>query len=211
MKSMKRVYSALEGQRDVARGAVTVLRDDQLGRAQVGAVFALGLDLVHASVDEHDDVGVLLDGARFAKVGQHRALLAAHLHRAGQLRQRDDGHVHLLRQHLEASRDLADLDGAVAVFARLRRGHELQVVDDDDALLGGAQLAAGLGAQLQDGQRRRVVDEHVQLAQRVRRVGMAPSPDSCTWPARSATGSRGLRRTGYAAPAAPRSSPTRER
>ena len=32
-------------------------------------------------------------------------------------------------------------------------------------------FAAGLGAQLQDGQRRRVVDEHVQLAQRVRRVG----------------------------------------
>ena len=37
---------------------------------QVGAVFALGLDLVHASVDEHDDVGVLLDGAGLAQVGE---------------------------------------------------------------------------------------------------------------------------------------------
>ena len=70
---------AHEGELDVARGAVAVLRHDEVGCAQVRTPVLLGLDLVHRAIDEHDDVGVLLDGARLSQVGKLRALLATHL------------------------------------------------------------------------------------------------------------------------------------
>src|SRR5690606_20675278 len=44
--------------------AVTLLADDDLGQALVRRV----LVVVLVAVDEHDDVGVLLDGAGFAQV-----------------------------------------------------------------------------------------------------------------------------------------------
>ncbi len=47
------------------------------------------LVVVLVAVDEHDDVGVLLDGAGFAQVGHHRALVGPRLHASVQLRQRD--------------------------------------------------------------------------------------------------------------------------
>src|SRR6266498_3317291 len=52
---------ALERQLDVADGAVALLADDDLGDAGLLGL-VLVVDLV--AVDEHDDVGVLLDGAR---------------------------------------------------------------------------------------------------------------------------------------------------
>ena len=42
------------------------------------------VDLV--AVEEHHDVGVLLEGARLTEVGEHRALVGAHLEAAGELR-----------------------------------------------------------------------------------------------------------------------------
>src|SRR4051812_32870763 len=55
---------ALEGHDDVAHGAVAVLADDDVGLTR-----ARGLALVHVlAVDQHDDVGVLLQAAGLAQV-----------------------------------------------------------------------------------------------------------------------------------------------
>ena len=46
--------------------------------------------------NEHDDVGVLLDGAGFTQIGKLRAVVAAALlGRARELRKRDERHIEL--------------------------------------------------------------------------------------------------------------------
>ena len=60
-----------ERQANGADRAVPLLTDDDLGNA-----FVLGIFVVHlVPVHEHDDVGVLLDGAGFPQVRVHRALV----------------------------------------------------------------------------------------------------------------------------------------
>src|SRR6185295_1753758 len=73
-----------------AGGAVALLGDDDLGLVVrlleldlplgiFGVVGArlLGAQVILVAIDEHYDVGVLLDRARFAEVGQLRALVLA--------------------------------------------------------------------------------------------------------------------------------------
>src|SRR5215217_4370181 len=82
-------------------------------------------------VQEHDQIRILLDGARFAKIRQLRTLVVpgALLGRARELRQRDDRNVQLFRERLESTRDLTHLLlPALGVRGTL---HELQVVDDN--------------------------------------------------------------------------------
>src|SRR6185437_1992040 len=62
---------AEEGQLDGVDGAVALLADDDFGDALV--VGFLVVDLV--AIDEQDQVGVLLDRARFAQVAHHRTLV----------------------------------------------------------------------------------------------------------------------------------------
>ena len=50
----------------------------------------LVLQVIFLAVDEQHDVGVLLDRAGFAQVGELRPLVVAVLDLAGELRQRDD-------------------------------------------------------------------------------------------------------------------------
>src|SRR5262249_47140006 len=64
-----------EGQSDDTGRAVALLGDDQLGDA-FGAGRRLTLVAVHVlAVDEGDDIGVLLECARFAEVGQLRTMI----------------------------------------------------------------------------------------------------------------------------------------
>ena len=86
---------------------------------------------------------------------------------AVQLRQRDHRALQLLGQRLQAARDLADLGGAVLVAAA-GAAHQLQVVDDDQPQRAAelARHAPRARAQLGRVQRRRLVDEHLHLAQR---------------------------------------------
>ena len=137
-----------------------MLGDDDLGHAPIGGV--LVVDLV--AVDEHDDVGVLLDGARLAQVRQHGPLVAAGLEVPAELRQRHDRRLELAGQDLEATRDLRYLH--LAVLGVRAAAHELQVVDHDEAEA--AEPAAqppGLGPYLGDGHVRVVVDVHGRVAQ----------------------------------------------
>ena len=82
----------------LAHGAVAVLFDEDL--RHIGA-FVLGTVAGHVlAVNEHDYVGVLLDRARVAKVGEARASTAL-LHCARKLRKRDHRHVELARHAFE--------------------------------------------------------------------------------------------------------------
>src|SRR3954465_15738285 len=100
---------AVEGGGRVAQAAVAVLGDDQVGLARAVGV----LVVVLVAVDEHDEVGVLLDLPGLAQVGEHRALVGARLDAARELRQRDDGHLELTGEDLQPTGDLADRLDAV--------------------------------------------------------------------------------------------------
>src|SRR5690606_11482655 len=119
---------AHEGQARGADGAVTLLADDDFGNALV-----LGFRVIHlVPVDEHDDVGVLLDSTGLAQVGVHRTLVGALFQRAVKLRQGDHRAVEFLGQGLERAGYFRDLVDPV-VAAGARDTHQLQVVDHDHA------------------------------------------------------------------------------
>src|SRR4030066_1899319 len=60
-----------KGQFDLAGRAVSLLADDDLGRTLVLAVFVIDFVAVY----EQDHIRILFDGAGFAQVGHHRALV----------------------------------------------------------------------------------------------------------------------------------------
>src|SRR5258705_499082 len=92
-----------EDELEVADRAVALLRDDDLRDALL--LGFLVVDLV--AVDETDDVRVLFDRTRLAKVRQLRPMIAgALLGTARQLRERDHRDVELLRDPLQAAGDL---------------------------------------------------------------------------------------------------------
>src|SRR5215207_11583992 len=141
-------------------GPVPVLRHDDLGLAPVGRVV-----VVHVvAVDEHDDVGVLLDRPGLAEVGQHGALVGPQLELAGELAEGDDGTLELAGEDLEATADLGHLD--LAVLGRPTTAHQLEVVDDDHAEVADLALEpAGLGPDLHDGDLGVVVDPDRRLGE----------------------------------------------
>src|SRR6185437_15082386 len=89
---------------EVAGRPVAVLGDDHLGDALV-AVVGLVAVVVLLPVEEHHEVGVLLDRARLAQVGEHRPLVVTLLGRAVELGERDDRKVEVLRDLLQAAGD----------------------------------------------------------------------------------------------------------
>ncbi len=99
-------------------------------------------------------------GHALAQVGHHRPLVGPLFQRAVELRQGDDRDVQFLGQPLERPGDFRDFSGPV--FAVAVAGHELEVIDHDQAqlvvVLPGQP--AGPGADLHGGQAGRFVDEH---------------------------------------------------
>src|SRR5690606_5014093 len=98
-----------EAQVDRANGTVPVLGDDELGDALLVGV----LIVVLVAVDEHHDVGVLLDRAGFAEVRKHRAMVRTGFDGARELGQGNDRDVELAGKALESTGDLRDLLHAV--------------------------------------------------------------------------------------------------
>ena len=85
-------------------------------------------------------------------------VVALLFHRTGQLAQRNDGHIHLFGHDLEVSGDGADF--LYTVLGALARGHQLQIVNDDEAHIGAAGVLvhpADLGFHLGDGDARGVI------------------------------------------------------
>ena len=74
---------------DRAGGAAAVL-----GKNEVGNILAFGVGIVIVfAIKEHDNIGVLLDGARFAEIGEHRNLWTARFYGAGELGQGYHGDI----------------------------------------------------------------------------------------------------------------------
>src|SRR5215813_2163887 len=104
------------------------------GRVELGPV---------RPVDEHDNVGVLFDGARFAQVRQLRTALFA-FRGAGELAEDENGDLQFLGQALEAAGDAGDF--FLARVEAAARGDELEIVDDQQRKTLVAFEATGLGA-----------------------------------------------------------------
>ena len=151
-----------------AGGPVAVLAEDQLGDTLLVGL----LVVVLVAVDEEDEVGVLLDRAGLAQVGEDRPLVLALLDGARELREREDRHVEVAREHLQLARDLRHLlDAVLEVRAG---GHQLQVVDDDQPELRLARLQPPrLRAELHHRDRAGVVDVDRRLHQLVAGGGEA--------------------------------------
>src|SRR5215216_7303151 len=111
------------GELDLAGRTVAVLADDDLGDALVVGVGVVVL----VAVEEHDHVGILLEGSRIAKVREQRALVVALLDGATELRYRQHWHVEVAGEDFEAAADLGYLLLAVLGAAALP-DHELQII-----------------------------------------------------------------------------------
>ena len=94
--------------------------------------------------------------ARFAKVREHRLLVGALLRGPVQLAERDDGDFEFLGEQLDGAGELRDL--LLARFHSLARGHQLEVVDDDELEVLALLETTRLGPDLHHGQVGRVVD-----------------------------------------------------
>ena len=147
-------------QLDRAGLAVAIFRDDALGDVFLLRVFVV----IVVAVDEHDRVGVLLDGAGFAQVGEHGPLVRARFVRTGQLAQADDRDVQLFGHDLQRAGNFADDgDAILARFTGGRGGHQLKIVDDNETKV---VETAAFCVHLRNGDGRVVVDADVGLAQR---------------------------------------------
>src|SRR5690349_9281001 len=63
---------------DEPRRSVALLADDDLGAALERVAVLVRRSVVHLlAIDEHHQIGILLDGARLAKVGKLRSLVLA--------------------------------------------------------------------------------------------------------------------------------------
>src|SRR6185369_11799266 len=135
---------AVELQLYGANGAVALLADDHLGPAadelHLGhpvlefdrAFLRLqALQVILLPEHEHDNVGILLDGARLAQIRELWPLVLTVLDGTGELRQSNDGDVQLLGERFQAGGDLRNLLHAVVALVGSAR-HELQVVDDEE-------------------------------------------------------------------------------
>ena len=104
--------------------------------------------------DHH--VGVLLERARFTQVGDRRHLVGTLLRPTVELGERDDGDLDLLGEEFECAGELRDL--LLAGLDLLSRGHQLQVVDDDELEAHLLFEAAALRPNLDERHVRAVVD-----------------------------------------------------
>src|SRR6202011_1661126 len=107
------------------------------------------------AVDEHNDVGVLLEGAGFAEVGELGAALVT-FGGAGELAEDENGNLQLLGEAFEGAGDAGDFFLAIAEAAA--GGDELEIVDDEKRKTFVALEAASLGADFEDGDGAGVVD-----------------------------------------------------
>src|SRR5713226_6420725 len=147
---------AAELELDHAGGSVAVLGDDELGNA--GPLIGF---VVLGPEKKHNDVRVLLDRARLAKVAEDGALLW----RTAQLRDRDHRNTQLASQSLKGAGDGRDFLDAVVVASRAPM-HKLQIVDEDHVDVVAHLRLPGLELKAELVHHRRVVDENLCFTQR---------------------------------------------
>lgn len=94
---------AHESQLDIAYGAASVFGNYELRQsAYVVAILVFGtFCIILGAVYEANDVGILLNGTRFAEVGEHGTLVLAGFGASVKLREGYDGNLELLGEGLE--------------------------------------------------------------------------------------------------------------
>ena len=113
---------------EFADGAVALLGNNDLGAAlEVGVVLLVDL----FAEDKHNNVGVLLDGAGFAEVGELGAMVAAAAFgSAAELGQSDNGHAQFFGDGFESAGDGRNFLSAI-LEALAAAGHQLQIIDNE--------------------------------------------------------------------------------
>src|SRR6516162_2897550 len=168
---------------DGAGWAVALLADDDLGLAVHAGHFHLPLrilvgarprllvaQVIFLAEHKEHDVGVLLDRARLAQVGELRPFVIAVLDLARELRERQDRHVELLGERLEARGDLGHFLHTALHGAPGRALQQLDVIDHEEVETLLSLKAPGAGGKLRDGQSASLVDEERQVLQLDRHV-----------------------------------------
>ncbi len=131
------------------------------------------IDLV--AVDEHDQVRILLDGARFTKIRVDRALVGPLFQASVELGERHYRALQLFRQRLERAGDFTDLQRTVVGEAG--HPHQLQVVHHDHADAAVVpRHPAGTRAHFGRGKAGGVVDIHLALLEQQSHGGRETSP-----------------------------------
>ena len=149
------------------RRAVALLRDDEFRNP-----FVLRVLVVHLiTIDERDDVGVLLDRAGLAQIREHRPLVGARLGPTVELRKCDHGNVELLGQTLEPAADLRNL--LLAPLCRAVGAGQLEVVDDHEIEASLGRDASRLGLDLEHTGCGAIIDEDLGFGEATRRVHQA--------------------------------------
>ena len=115
-------------------------------------------------MDEHNHVGVLLDGAGIAQVGQRGTLVFTVGVGAGQLGAGDQRHLQLQRDGLELAADFGNLQ--LAAFHLAVGMHQAQVVHHDQVKALVHHQAAAAGAQLGGRDTRSIVDKDAAVGHR---------------------------------------------
>src|SRR3989344_2821054 len=93
----KSIEASVVVQRGDTQRAVSMLGDNQLLPLNLPHLAIFIADIVLSRMDEHHQVGVLLDRTGITKVGEF-GLAAAGLHRAGELGERQDRDIELASQ-----------------------------------------------------------------------------------------------------------------
>ena len=136
-----------------------MLRNDHFGDA-------LGFDLLRkvvlVAVDEHHNIGILLNRTGFTEVAQTGSLVLTGFDSTVQLGQRDDRNMELSRKALKRPRDHGDL---LLTVLLARPVHQLEVVDHDQVKAWLAAKTPALRPDLGNSETRRVIDEDVLLVQ----------------------------------------------
>jgi hypothetical protein len=118
--------AAAENELDFVGRAVALFGDEDVGHV---ALFGRGVEIEEiGAIDEHDDVCVLLDGARFAQVGKLRATFVA-LGRAGELAEDENGNLQFLGEAFEAARNAGNF--FLTGIETTASGDELQIIDNE--------------------------------------------------------------------------------
>src|SRR5437016_8758711 len=95
----------------------------------IGNALPFGILVIYVlTVNEHDDVGILLDRTALTEIRQHGNRGLSGFHRTTELRQRDDRHVELLGQGFQRARNIGDF--LLAGFRITPPLHQLEVVDN---------------------------------------------------------------------------------
>ena len=136
-----------------------------LGHDALGDVALLRiLFIVIVTIQEHDDIGILLNGAGLTQVRQHGALVLTLFVGTGQLGQAQHRHLQLLGHDLQHTADIRHRLLAVLAAIPLSAGggHQLEVVNDHQTQI---LDAAALGVHVRHRQQGIIVDADIQTAQ----------------------------------------------